>query len=793
MKNIFLSLKILMRFRTYTAINIVGLALSLASVFVLVRYIHQELTVNDFIPDIDRKFMTVVVDAKNERTLSDSYDWNNDPEYRNPLDDSSVECMTRFISMDDDALSIDGYRYSVKTLVADSLFFSMVPYPLVAGTLELAPTDALITADAAHRIFGKTDPIGKSFTASTGQTVKIVGVVGKPATKSSFKFDIVLSRQLNDYWAFATYEMVRLRSGGDAERLNKKNARPMKLIMYSGEPVHYQIESVKNVYFDKSLKNYAMSFLLGNKDTVVYYAVAAVLVFLVGIFNFVNLYLVVMHKREREIALKKVLGASRFSIFLQLYIENLLSIAASLFVAWLIVEVARPLVASSLDMDAVADVRFDILLSALLLALLPFLLTLYPFLKFSGASSVRTVSSVTGGRRRTSPMQTLLLFFQYVLTFCFVVAAICLTRQIHFMLDSDVGYRTDNIIQCRFWNPIISYSENIRDLEEKMHSESEIMEKRISESPLFTGHAVGDPPYAMGYLKTFTADNGERAEARVVYADKRYMEFFGFCSTLGRGWSEGDQLTQYKLIASESLLKKLRISDWRSTRITPESRLWISGGDTRNLPYEIVGVTHDFRSGHLGQADVPSVFLFGNSGADDLWFISITPGRETEAVDYLKKIHKEVTGGGDFEYSYLTDEIARLHADDVRTARVITSFAVISIIISCMGLLGFSMYDIRRRWREIGLRKVQGAETSDICRFLLRRYVRIFIPAFVVGSALAYIGLSRYLEYFARHVSLSPWMFLLGGVAVFLIAGLTLWVEVRKALRVNPAEIIRSE
>ena len=201
-----------------------------------------------------------------------------------------------------------------------------------------------------------------------------------------------------------------------------------------------------------------------------------------------------------------------------------------------------------------------------------------------------------------------------------------------------------------------------------------------------------------------------------------------------------------------------------------------------NKPYEIVGLVENFKTGNMGSADKPVVFLFHESKPYEPCFLSITPGREQEAISFLQHLYQEVHGTGDFEYSFLKDDIARLHDADRRITNVIIVAALIAIVISCLGLFGLSLYDIRRRYREIGLRKIHGAEGADIYRLLMRKYCYILVAAFAVGSAIAYVAVSRYLEQFARHVPLSPWIFIAGGVVVAVIAGLTLWLQIRRLL-----------
>ena len=172
------------------------------------------------------------------------------------------------------------------------------------------------------------------------------------------------------------------------------------------------------------------------------------------------------------------------------------------------------------------------------------------------------------------------LFFQYIITFCLVVAAIYLSRQLYFLLHTDVGYQTENVIQCRFWreNPSI-YSMSPEEYDKEMAKNKSVcalVEQRLKESPLLTGFAYGEPPYQLNWELKFSTEQGETAEVLWMMTDKELMDLFGFQVVEGRTWNEEDELTQYKLIANRAFLNALHITDWKSTKVTPDRRLWWS-------------------------------------------------------------------------------------------------------------------------------------------------------------------------------------------------------------------------
>ena len=224
MKTIRLAWKALARFRTYTFINILGLALSLACVLIILRYIHQEVTVNHFCKDLENTYLLYIEYEDGRRTISSNEDRNNDPNFIDPLNDPSVLKSTRWINFPEDRITVGKQIYNVKTVVTDSVFLQILPYPSVSGISSLkSPNDAIITRRLAERLFGKENPIGKTMTYSTGDIVTVTGVIGEPTTKSFLDFDLIISERLQHSWSRLSNSLVQLIPGTDFKKLNVKN------------------------------------------------------------------------------------------------------------------------------------------------------------------------------------------------------------------------------------------------------------------------------------------------------------------------------------------------------------------------------------------------------------------------------------------------------------------------------------------------------------------------------------------------------------------------------------------
>ena len=354
-----MALRSLMRYKIQNIISMAGLILSLTCVFILVRYIHQEYTANHFIPDWERTYFTTIV-IHNKQKVSDSYDINKDSDYRNPLDDASVESFTRFVMIDDYAVKVTDESVPVSILAVDSVFFDFFPYPCLKGNTIISPNEALITEDFSRKLFGDANPIGKTMQVLSGKIVTVAGVLGEPSTKSSLKFDVILSKELED-WSRVQVEVVRLHRKEDVEALNRKNSTPMQLSSLGKESAYYKLESLDDIYFNKNIEIYFKNFIRGNQDVIYLHIIISFLILLVGLFNYINLYTAVVQKRSRELCVKKIFGAGRFQVFSQLYVENVIFNAITLFFVWLIVEITRNVVSYEFDIPVRTDTNFSFL------------------------------------------------------------------------------------------------------------------------------------------------------------------------------------------------------------------------------------------------------------------------------------------------------------------------------------------------------------------------------------------------------------------------------------------------
>lgn len=793
-------IRILLRFRLYSVINIIGLAVSLACVIIIARYVYQETTVNHFIDHLERVSL-VAVERENRPPFLGNAAGSAD--FESPLKDPSIELTSSFIPFHDEQIMVDDHRYAVKMFVVDTAFLQIIPYPVLLGSDKLqAPEDAVITARLAKRLFGDSSPIGQKIMHTSGNILHVTGVLDEPDTQSSFDFEILVNSQLRRSWLRMPYDIVLLHKGTDVDLFNQKYAGFRSMPHYTGESLtRYQLLPLKDFYFDRSLylsRYNEEIFHNGNINNILIITIVGVLILLVGLFNFVNIYTVITLRRNREFGIKKVYGARGLRIFGQIYLEIFLLAAIALLGAWFLLEISQGLFFEKFDLVLHSTTLFNLLFSLALLVILPLITTIYPYLRYNYSVPVSSLRSVNvGGVSLVS--RTIFLFLQYVITFGLIVVSLYFMKQLRFMLHSDVGYDTEDIVVCK-----VLYQDNFHDFRNESESEkrqdyftrvTETIERKMDASPLFLHWVYGTPSYSQEPYLRLSVDNGEIHNVGMLYTSRRQMVLYNYQLLEGRLWDSTDIALQYRFIINETAKKIFKINDIHSSYLQPEHRLWTGQGDmTTNPAYEIIGVVKDFNTGHLSNPTIPMVIAYQEEYMkDENIMAKIAPGKRAEAIEYLKELNRELYGEADFTYGFMVDEIAAIYAEDKRVSRIYTTFSLIAIIISCLGLFALSLFDIRQRYREIALRKINGAGARDIIRLLLKKYIYLLVGSFLVAIPVSYLVINRYMENFVHKTPVSWWLFAVSAIGVTAISLLTLVWQVRKAIGANPVQSLKSE
>ena len=789
MKTLKYAWRFLMRSKSYTIINLLGLAFSLACSIILMRYIHRELTVDTHCIDREHVY-AICTNTEGNRGLSGLKQYNYDTI---SIDNRFVEAMTTYIPLEKDYVISGTNRIPARCLVTDSVFFQLFHYPIVQGKLSLTtPQSALLTEKYARKIFGNENPIGKVLRYSNGKDITVEGIVGEPECKTTINFDIILSSKLSQHWERMNTELYRFLPGTDINAINKTGSVPR----YINDPKYdtrthtFSLISVKDIYWDGSLTDREPAmFLSGNHSHLIILSGVCLLLLLTGILNFINLYLVALLRRGKEYGLKKVFGVCGKTLFANIWIENTLLVLSALLVSWLIIEIMSAPTEYLFDIHF-SYTAFDGWLSASILLLLPVITSIYPYIKYNYTSPILSIRSI-GVQIHSKHFLMFFLGAQYIITFLLVVLSLYFNRQLGMLLNTEPGFRTKNIMNVNLVYESKDFSSYTYESMQQRRQRVMQLDNELNACPFIE---LYEPSYENILTPTFGTNylnnKGEKVFLNIHYATPAFFKLYDIKVIEGEIPDINKEDRRTVFVVNKAALKALGYTSINGVGVIEENQKKANANASLQ---PIVAVVEDYFEGHLTSGIKPTIYPVGARFSGDLYQIAYTPGKKKEVIDFLRNLEYKVYGSEDFEYTFLEDDIKAMYTQDRQTATIYSIFAGMAIIISSLGLLGISLFDIRQRYREIAIRKVNGASAKDLYRLLFRKYITVLIIAFVIAIPLAYYLINTYTQDFAVRAPVSIDIFIISLLLVIIISLGTLAYQIQKAAYINPTQIMKTE
>ena len=789
MKTLKYAWRFLMRSKSYTIINLLGLACSLACSIILMRYIHRELTVDTHCIDREHVY-AICTNTEGNRGLSGLKQYNYDTI---SIDNRFVEAMTTYIPLEKDYVISGTNRIPARCLVTDSVFFQLFHYPIVQGKLSLTtPQSALLTEKYARKIFGNENPIGKILRYSNGKDITIEGIVGEPECKTTINFDIILSSKLSQHWERMNTELYRFLPGTDINAINKTGSVPR----YINDPEYdtrthtFSLISVKDIYWDGSLTDREPAmFLSGNRSHLIILSGVCLLLLLTGILNFINLYLVALLRRGKEYGLKKVFGVCGRTLFANIWIENTLLVLSALLVSWLIIEIMSAPTEYLFDTHF-SYTAFDGWLSASILLLLPVITSIYPYIKYNYTSPILSIRSI-GAQSHSKHFRMFFLGAQYIITFLLVVLSLYFNRQLGMLLSTKPGFRTKNIMNVNLVYESKDFSSYTYESMQQRRQRVMQLDNELNACPFIelyepSNENILTPTFGTNYLN----NKGEKVFLNIHYATPAFFKLYDIKVIEGEIPDINKEDRRTVFVVNKAALKALGYTSINGVGVIEENQKKANANASLQ---PIVAVVEDYFEGHLTSGIKPTIYPVGARFSGDLYQIAYTPGKKKEVIDFLRNLEYKLYGSEDFEYTFLEDDIKAMYTQDRQTATIYSIFASIAIIISSLGLLGISLFDIRQRYREIAIRKVNGASAKDLYRLLFRKYITVLIIAFVIAIPLACYLINTYTQDFAVRAPVSIDIFIISLLLVIIISLGTLAYQIQKAAHINPTQIMKTE
>ena len=793
----------LLRNRTFSVINILGLAIGITGCLLILLYVTHEVSFDRFNKNYECVYRTATKLNFSGKTMtvataSDKLGpalKQNFPEVRDYVRLFDIgSFMRQLVRCGDKAY------YTEKLMFADSSFFTFFSYKLLEGnpsSVLSAPYSIVITKPMAVEYFGNEDPIGRILQLDEGDTTfsfAVTGIAAEPPSNSSLQFSFLpsFSTLYTNWWkqhfvidrwgAIQFYTYIKLAENypvKDCEaKLPSFIGRQLK-----GDPdlgtanVSVILQPLKDIHMFSHLD----FDLASNISVQPLYILSAIAFFLllIACVNFINLSTARYMKRSKEISVRKVLGAERVQLVRQFLAESIITSVLATAIGFMLVEIfipyAKGLTGTSLSLhfSNVAMIAATFGGIAIVTGLLA---GLFPALFLSSLSPVSIFKKTMKSANLGDIVRKSLVVFQFTISIALIASAIILQNQLSYVQNSNLGFNKKDLVVVQLCKPL---------WQGDAMSRFNAYRAEIESDPNIRGTtAAYGYPGNMAMRTNFQSmgKNGKEIMMNWDPVDSNYMKVFGIQLESGTSFSESH--ARNPVIINESAEQEFGLGN-------PIGKQLMTGTGLGNCT--IVGVVKNFNYRSLRSKIDPLILVAGKPDRFQYLICKINPRSSQRSLRFLKEKWQAIYPGYPFDYSFLDADLGRLYVNDERFGGMVNVFAALAVAVACLGLFGLASFSVQERTKEIGIRKVLGASVVGIMKLLSGEFMKVVLLANLIAWPVAYYFMTTWLQGFAYRTGISIWIFLLaGGIALF-VATATVGIQVVKAATANPAESLRYE
>ena len=802
--------------KLFSAINIVGLSVGMTCCMLLLLYINSELSFDKHQKHINNLYL---VRSQNSQSNGDKMDNPRAPalyaqafkaEFPEVVQTTRVWC--NFLETKT-LLKIAGTGSEIKSLYetkgihVDSTFFDMFTYRFIEGDALTAlkdPRAIVLSEEVAKKLFGDQPALHKTIqvggTDGNGESFSVTGVYRDESARSHIDARYFLpmnSGWVGDYLRNSRldfsnnnmfYTYIRLNPNSSAADLNRK--LPAFVEKYAGKELkvagydkEMNLLPVKDIHLFSKIDK----IITPTTSATYLYVLGSIALFtlLIACINFMNLATAGSAKRGMEVGIRKVMGAGKKGLVGQFLGESMVLTLLSLVIAIVLVIVFLPIFNQLSGKTLLISNLFNpkMAFSFLIMALITGLLAgSYPAFYLSLFNPSEAIKGKFSNSVSATSLRKGLVVFQFVVAIGLVVATLTIRHQITYMKNQPLGFTKDQqiVIPLRSDQARKGYATLRNEMLQNNHIGG------ASGTYYYPG--ILNPSDMSLYRPDQSINEMSVVKTNRVAPD--FMKMMGFELVAGRMFSQefsGD--SHSRIIVNEATLRKFSIPYDKAIG----QKLNFNSRNPASASVEIIGVVKDFHFADLHQLIEPYAFFLNNDSDFNYVIAHTTTSDVSEVLPFLEKVWKSVIPDEPFAYSFLDEDFESNYAADANTYRIVNSFTIITILISCLGLFGLVTFSTQQRTKEIGVRKVNGAKVSEVMVLLSKDFLKWISVAFVIATPVTWYIMNKWLESFAYRTTLSWWIFALSGILALGIALLTVsWQSWRAATR-NPVEALRYE
>jgi putative ABC transport system permease protein len=799
------ALRNLWRHKGYSAINIIGLAVGLATCLLIFIFVVDELSYDRYNKNAERIYR-VDGDIKfggSHFILAVCPDPVG-PELKKQFPE--VEQYVRFrqrggfrVRKDDNNIREN------KVTFVDSTLFNVFTLPLVAGDSKTAltePRSVVITQKIAEKYFNSTDVIGKTLVINDTTNYKITAVIKNIPSQSHFNSDFfvpmaALDESRSTNWIsnnFNTY--LLLKKGTNVKEFGKKvNEFVTKQVFTqaqqvlkinedefrkSGDFVSYSLMPLTNIHL-RSAKVAEMS-ANGSLQYVYIFSVIAIVILLIACVNFMNLSTARSAGRAREVGIRKVLGSEKGKLVGQFLSESTLISFISLLFALAIARLLLPL----FNQLSGKDIQLGIFSNSYLIPSLLLLVIIvglvagsYPAFYLSSFKPVDVLKGKLARGMKGGTLRSSLVVFQFTISIILMIGTVVIYSQLKFIRDKELGYNRDKVLVIQNTDALGEHAKTFKD---------QLLNNKNIQGVTMTGFLpTGDYRNDSPLFPDATMDQKNAVSMQNWYVDENYIPTLQMQLLKGRNFSSEMPTDSSALIINEAAAKLLGFAD----PVNKDLYYFTSIKTKAVKAYHIIGELKDFNFNSLREEVTPmALFLGGNKGSVAIRFNS---NNIPSLIDNIQRVWKNLLPNQPFSYSFMDDDFNNLYNAEQRIGKIALSFSILAIFIACLGLFGLVTYAAEQRTKEIGIRKVLGASVSNIVNMLSKDFLKLVVIALFIAFPVAWWVMNKWLQDFAYRIHINASVFIIAALVAISIALVTVSFQAIKAALNNPVKNLRTE
>ena len=795
LKNYFkIAFRNLVRNKSLSVINILGLAISIAVCFLITIFILHELSFDKFHENYHNLYRTII---KGEIT-------GQPMEYAVSMlplstvlsaDFPEVEAATGiFVRQSKQLMSYNDKKFFETALYsATPDFFKVFDYKLIrgdAGSVLSEPNNIVLTETLAKKYFGSADPVGETlFLNETNERI-VSGVCQDFPVNSHLQINAISqahhAEDIAQNWgSFSAHNYLRLKEGVDpiafGEKIKNLAMEKMGITKeQTGMEFLLYLEPVKDIHLYSDY-----SYNLGNTGDIIYvyvFSIIALFILIIAYINFINLTTAHHMIRAKEIGVRKIVGANRKKLISQFLIESVILTLISTLIAFGLIELLMPifnkLIGMELSLNLILHGKY-ILAGIVFMIFMAIVSGLYPAIYLSSLNPVSVIKGNIVGNKK-SLFRNILVVFQFVISIALISSTGIIYKQLQHFQSKKLGFDKEHVLL------IPLRSEETRNqaeiLKAKLQDISGISRVCLSNNYPGSGASQGHGFFPEGHSE-------ERPWLlKTMSVDADFLHTFNLTILEGRNFDESNEAEVWNILVNETLVKEVGWQDPIGKTLKDP----FTQDNDEMKPITVVGVLEDFHVNALRDKIEPMVVYYYPSGVTDI-SIRFEPGNVIKMLDIVEKEWNSMFPNMPFDYFFLDEHFNNIHRSERNLATTFMYFTVLAILIACLGLFGLASYATERRTKEIGVRKVLGSTVSEIILLLSRDFTKLVLLANILAWPIAWYTMQKWLQNFAYRTEIGYGVFILSGLIALIIALVTVSFRTIKAANSNPVKALKYE